>query len=133
MRPYLLVLCIIVGCQSTKNNVSADIEETQKTQIENKLGGHATFIPNAKGNYLLCKRVDKANANQIDFLIYDNVKNEIIYQKKMVGGKVLWNGSWQVKITEALGNRTEDHPQGYRVYYYNVNERRLEKGKLKNN
>lgn len=128
----MLLVCFIVACQPAKKNLATDQEEYYKLQIEETLGGKPEYLPSEKGNYLLCKRVDKSNANQIDFLIYDLLNGEILYQKRLIAGNVEWEDSRRVKIVQTLGNRTKDYPEGFRTYYYDAREKRIIEGSSKN-
>ena len=133
MKFYLILLLFLITCQPTKKNLNPPHDVNHEMLIEEKLGGKPEYLANANRVYLLCRKIDKARPGKVSFLVYHLPDQKIIYQEQLENGQVEWESDTVIKITKALGNRTEDYPEGYRIYYYDVIKKKTMEKAPKNN
>ncbi len=133
MKFYLILLLFLIACQPAKKNLNLPNDVNHEMVIEEKLGGKPEYLTSADGVYLLCRKVDKSHPGKVDFLVYHLPGQKIVYQERLENGKVAWENNTTIKITQTLGNRTEDYPEGYRIYYYDVAKKKTMEKAPKNN
>lgn len=126
----LLTILLFGGCRSSgKTQDSADSNITEEVKslkllAKEKLGEGVKMESNA--NWVLCTK--EVAQRQVVFFVYDNNKNEVVYEDLNPVQSVSWDGSDRLLVNpyDRIGNGVDDA----KAYYFDlVTRKRVQNSK----
>ena len=126
MKFLSILWLFLIACQPAKKNLHTRKEVNHEELITSQLGGEFEYEASEDGRYWLCKRTGNSpHTGQINFLVYDLANQKTIHQERLENGRVEWENNILIKITTGVGNRTKEHPEGFRIYYFDVKKEKI--------
>jgi hypothetical protein len=123
MKKILLsLLIILMACQPSGKNEMGKV--SIQSVVKEKFSGPVKFVDNKNNLYTLCyNQQPSANLNPqqpLHFLLFDNQKNEVIYEDNLPNGSVKWIGKYQIKVEVIPGIVSIEQENIAHFYIYDV-------------
>ncbi len=119
---FLSLLIILMACHTSRENKAAKM--SVQTIAKEKFSGPVNFVENKNNLYTLCyNQQPSANLNPhqpLHFLLFDNQKNEIVFEDNLPNGSVKWIGKYQIKVEVIPGIVSIEQENNAHFYIYDV-------------
>lgn len=138
ITPLFIILLACLSCNSSKPPVPTPTEPSKLIELaETKLGSPYNVIKNETEAYAIVSKELRSRPNQayptLRFFIMDLKTDEVVYENTELGGEIVWETEYIVKVTSNSGIPNPDAGNGQTTYRYHVKNKKKFSGKFLKN
>jgi|GEM_PF-1902223 len=133
---YIFIIAILItSCSLNKKTTTIQKDYKEKNVIEealkNKFNENDSLyiISNEENNLILYvsekKETDLVPANSINFFVYDNVYNKIIYENKYDNASIKWYNNNQLLLVRKLGIIDKHTGMNIKHYIIDIDSKKI--------